>query len=62
MHEPEVAGEYEERFRQAGAKVFAAPDLRGALHLAEHPVLAIAVINLRLADAPPRVSAVVLNI
>jgi DNA-binding response OmpR family regulator len=45
--EPHVARHLEDRFRQAGAKVFAAGKLRDALYLAEHPALSAAVVNLR---------------
>lgn len=47
-HEPIVARELESEFTQAGAKVFAADQLRDALYLAEYPALSAAVINLRL--------------
>jgi DNA-binding response OmpR family regulator len=47
-HEPAVARELACEFTQAGAKVFAADQLRDALYLAEYPALAAAVINLRL--------------
>ena len=47
-HEPMVARELESEFTQAGAKVFAADQLRHALYLAEYPALSAAVINLRL--------------
>jgi DNA-binding response OmpR family regulator len=48
--EPHIARRLEDRFRQAGAKVFAAGKLRDALYLAEHPALSAAVINLRIGD------------
>jgi DNA-binding response OmpR family regulator len=48
--EPHVARRLADRFRQAGAKVFAAGKLRDALYLAEHPALSAAVINLRIGD------------
>lgn len=47
-HEPMVARELESEFTQAGAKVFAADQLRDALYLAEYPALSAAVMNLRL--------------
>ena len=47
-HEPIVARELESEFTKAGAKVFAADQLRDALYLAEYPALSAAVINLRL--------------
>jgi len=47
-HEPAIARELMSEFTQAGAKVFAAEQLRDALYLAEYPALAAAVINLRL--------------
>jgi DNA-binding response OmpR family regulator len=47
-HEPSVARDLESAFLQAGAKVFAADQLRDALYLAEYPALSAAVINLRL--------------
>ncbi len=47
-HEPTIARELMSEFTQAGAKVFAAEQLRDALYLAEYPALAAAVINLRL--------------
>jgi CheY-like chemotaxis protein len=46
--EPFVTLELDEQFRRAGAKVYAAGKLRDALHLAEHPALSAAVLNLRL--------------
>jgi DNA-binding response OmpR family regulator len=46
--EPIVALQLEDRFYQAGAKVFGAGRLLDALHMAEHPALSAAVINLRL--------------
>lgn len=46
--EPAVALELEEQFQLAGAKVFAAVKLRDALHLAEHPAISAAVINVRI--------------
>lgn len=47
-HEPTIARALESEFTQAGAKVFAADQLRDALYLAEYPALSAAVINLRL--------------
>jgi DNA-binding response OmpR family regulator len=47
-HEPMIARQLECEFTQAGAKVFAADQLRDALYLAEYPALSAAVINLRL--------------
>jgi DNA-binding response OmpR family regulator len=46
--EPRVILELEEGFRLAGARVVAAARLPEALHLAEHPALSAAVLNLRL--------------
>lgn len=48
--EPHVACRLADRFRQAGAKVFAADKLRDARYLAEYPALSAAVINLRIGD------------
>ena len=48
--EPHIACHLADRFKQAGAKVFAAAKLRDALYLAEHPALSAAVINLRIGD------------
>ena len=45
-HEPTIARELMSEFTQAGAKVFAAEQLRDALYLAEYPALAAAVIFL----------------
>lgn len=47
-HEPSVARELEEEFTQAGAKVFAAGQLRDALYLAEYPALSAAVVNVQM--------------
>ena len=47
-HEPAVARELASTFTEAGAKVFAADQLRDALYLAEYPALSAAVINLQL--------------
>ncbi|MFN3743667.1 MAG: hypothetical protein ACK4TL_03070 [Hyphomicrobiaceae bacterium] len=47
-HEPAVARELASELTQAGAKVFAADQLRDALYLAEYPALNAAVINLRI--------------
>jgi DNA-binding response OmpR family regulator len=47
-HEPAVAHELEQQFKLAGATVYSAGELRDALHMAEHPALSAAVINLRL--------------
>jgi DNA-binding response OmpR family regulator len=49
-HEPLIARELEEQLKRAGARVFAASKLRDALHLANHPALAAAVINQRLGN------------
>jgi DNA-binding response OmpR family regulator len=49
-HEPLVARQLQQQFQRAGARVFAAAELRDALHMAEHPALAAAVINLRLGN------------
>ncbi len=46
--EPLIILELEERFTLAGANVLAAAKLQEALHLAEHPALSAAVLNLRL--------------
>ena len=46
--EPTVAHELERQFQRAGARVFSAGRLRDALHLAEHPAIAAAVINLKI--------------
>ena len=54
--EPLVALQLEEQFHRAGARVLAAEKLHEALHLAEHPALAAAVVNLRLgSDSTKRV-------
>lgn len=47
-HEPSVVRELERQFKRAGATVYSAGELRDALHMAEHPALSAAVINLRL--------------
>jgi CheY-like chemotaxis protein len=46
--EPLLALELEEQFHRAGARVLAAGKLHEALHMAEHPALSAAVVNLRL--------------
>ena len=46
--EPLVALQLEEQFHRAGARVLGAGKLCEALHLAEHPALAAAVVNLQL--------------
>jgi DNA-binding response OmpR family regulator len=46
--EPLVALQLEEQFHRAGANVLGAGKLHEALHLAEHPALAAAVVNLRV--------------
>ena len=46
--ESEVALRLKGRFRRCGAKVYAAGNLRDALHLAHHPALSAAVVNVRL--------------
>jgi DNA-binding response OmpR family regulator len=46
--EPTVAHELERQFQQAGARVLSAGKLRDALHLAEHPAISAAVVNLRV--------------
>jgi DNA-binding response OmpR family regulator len=46
--EPLVILHLEERFRRAGANVLAAGKLQEALHMAEHPAISAAVLNLRL--------------
>ena len=48
--EPLVALQLEEQLHRAGAKVLAAGKLYEALHMAEHPALSAAVMNLRLGD------------
>ena len=48
--EPHIARHLADRFRQAGATVFAAGKLLDARYLAEHPALSAAVINLRIGD------------
>ena len=47
-HEADVALQLRDRFRGAGAKVFAAARLREAQHMAEHPALSAVVIGLRI--------------
>jgi DNA-binding response OmpR family regulator len=49
-HELNVARELEQQFKKAGATVYSAGGLRDALHMAEHPALSAAVINLRLGN------------
>ena len=46
--EPLVALQLEEQLHRAGAKVLAARKLHEALHMAEHPALSAAVVNVRL--------------
>jgi CheY-like chemotaxis protein len=46
--EPIVALDLEAQLSAAGAKVYSAAYLREALHLAEHPALSAAVLDLRL--------------
>jgi DNA-binding response OmpR family regulator len=51
-----VALQLEEQLHRAGAKVLGARRLREALHMAEHPALSAAVVNLRLgSDSTSRV-------
>jgi len=51
-----VALQLEELLHRAGAKVLGARRLREALHMAEHPALSAAVVNLRLgSDSTSRV-------
>jgi DNA-binding response OmpR family regulator len=51
-----VALQLEEQLHRAGAKVLGARWLREALHMAEHPALSAAVVNLRLgSDSTSRV-------
>jgi DNA-binding response OmpR family regulator len=51
-----VALQLEEQLHRAGAKVVGARRLREALHMAEHPALSAAVVNLRLgSDSTSRV-------
>jgi DNA-binding response OmpR family regulator len=52
--EPVVALQLEEHFRRAGAKVYAASKLKDAVHLAEHPALSAAVVNLQLGSDSTR--------
>lgn len=46
--EPHVALGLADHFRQVGATVFGADNLRDALHMAHHPALSAAVVNLQL--------------
>ena len=46
--EPSVALQLGHHFRRVGATVFAASNLRDALHMAHHPALSAAVVNLQL--------------
>lgn len=46
--EPAIAHDLERQFQRAGARVLSAGKLRDALHLAEHPAISAAVINLRV--------------
>src|SRR4029453_17664369 len=46
--ESEVALRLKGRFRRCGAQVYAAGNLREALHLAPHPALSAAVVNVPL--------------
>jgi CheY-like chemotaxis protein len=46
--DPLIAIQLEGQFQRVGAKVYAAGNLRDALHMAHHPALAAAVVNLRL--------------
>jgi len=46
--EPLIALQLEEQLHRAGARVVGACELREALHMAEHPALSAAVVNLRL--------------
>jgi DNA-binding response OmpR family regulator len=48
--EPLVALHVVERLQEAGARVFTVGELRGALHMAEHPALSAAVVDFRLGD------------
>jgi DNA-binding response OmpR family regulator len=57
-HEPSVALELENEFKQAGAKVFSAARLRDALYLAEYPALAAAVVNVRMGRTGESTAAV----
>ena len=57
-HEPSVARELEEEFTQAGAKVFAAGQLRDALYLAEYPALSAAVVNVQMGGGGESTAAV----
>jgi DNA-binding response OmpR family regulator len=52
--EPVVALQLEEHFRRAGAKVLAASTLMDTLHLAEHPAVSAAVLNLQLGSDSTR--------
>jgi DNA-binding response OmpR family regulator len=57
-HEPTIARELEEEFTQAGAKVFAAGQLRDALYLAEYPALSAAVVNVQMGGGGESTAAV----
>ena len=57
-HEPSIARELEEEFTQAGAKVFAAGQLRDALYLAEYPALSAAVVNVQMGGGGESTAAV----
>ena len=57
-HEPSVARELEEELIQAGAKVFAAGQLRDALYLAEYPALSAAVVNVQMGGGGESTAAV----
>ena len=46
--EADVALHLESHFRHLGAKVYGADNLRDALHMAHHPSLSAAVVNLQL--------------
>jgi len=54
--QPLVALQLEEQFHRVGARVLGAGKLNEALHLAEHPALAAAVVNVRVgSDTTKRV-------
>jgi DNA-binding response OmpR family regulator len=44
----QIALQLEAKFQRVGARVYAVGNLRDALHMAHHPALAAAVVNLRL--------------
>lgn len=46
--EPTIARELQRQLHRAGARVLCAGRLRDALHLAEHPAISAAVVNLKV--------------